>query len=67
MVSESFTLLRAHDLTKVGNGGGVGSEEIIVHRVPVGEIGEAIAQWRRQGFGIDVRMLALLGPGLLAR
>jgi len=67
MVSESFTLLRAHDLTRVGNGGGVGSEEIIVHRVPVKDIGKAIARWREQGYGIDVRMLALLGPGLLAR
>lgn len=67
MVSESFTLLRAHGLAKVGNGGGVGSEEIVVHRVALTEIGEAIARWREQGYGIDVRILLLLGPGILAR
>lgn len=38
MVSESFTLLRAHDLVKVGEGGGVESEDITVHRVPMSDI-----------------------------
>jgi ADP-ribose pyrophosphatase len=67
MVSESFTLLRAHGLTKVGDGGGTDSEDITVHRVPLAKIGEAIAAWRAEGYAIDVRMLLLLGPGLLAR
>ena len=35
MVSESFTLMLATGLTKVGAGGGVDSEDIIVHRVPL--------------------------------
>jgi ADP-ribose pyrophosphatase len=65
MVSESFTLLKAHGLTKVGEGGGTDSEDITVHRVPVSGIAEAIADWRAQGLAIDVRMLLLLGPGLL--
>lgn len=65
MVSESFTLLRAHDLVKVGDGGGVDSEDITVHRVPLSGICEAVAQWRAQGFAIDVKMLTLLGPGIL--
>ena len=65
MVSESFTLLRAHDLEKVGPGGGTDSEEITVHRVPICGIEQAIADWRRQGLGIDVRILLLLGPGIL--
>lgn len=65
MVSESFTLLRAHRLTKVGEGGGTDSEDITVHRVLLSGIAEAIAKWRAQGYGIDVRMLMLLGPGLL--
>lgn len=65
MVSESFTLLKAHGLTKVGEGGGTDSEDITVHRVPVSSIAEAIADWRAQGLAIDVRMLLLLGPGLL--
>jgi ADP-ribose pyrophosphatase len=65
MVSESFTLLKAHGLTRVGEGGGTESEDITVHRVPLSGIGEAIAGWRAHGYAIDVRMLTLLGPGLL--
>lgn len=65
MVSESFTLFRAHDLTKVGEGGGVDSEDIVVHRVPLAEIEAAIALWRAEGYAIDVKMLTLLGAKLL--
>jgi len=65
MVSESFTLLKAHGLTKVGEGGGTDSEDITVHRVPLSGIGDAIARWRAEGYAIDVRMLMLLGPGLI--
>ena len=65
MVSESFTLLRAHGLTKVGNGGGVAGEDIVVHRVPLSGIADAIAGWRDEGYAIDVKMLMLLGPMLL--
>jgi ADP-ribose pyrophosphatase len=66
MVSESFTLFRAFELEKVGEGGGVGSEDIRVHLVPLASIGEAISGWRAQGFAIDVKLLTVLGPGLLA-
>ena len=66
MVSESFTLVRARQLTKVGEGGGVASENITVHRVPLGDIASFIADKRTDGCGIDVRMLLLLGQGLLA-
>lgn len=65
MVSESFTLLRAHDLEKVGDGGGVDSEDIAVHRVPLSGIEQAIADFRAQGYAIDVKMLTLLGAQLL--
>jgi ADP-ribose pyrophosphatase len=65
MVSESFTLLRAHGLSRVGDGGGVEGENITVHRVPVSGIADAIAQWRTRGYSIDVRLLTLLGPGIL--
>jgi ADP-ribose pyrophosphatase len=65
MVSEAFTLVRAHDLVKVGPGGGTESEDITVHRVPLSGIAQAIEGWRAQGYAIDVRMLMLLGPGLL--
>jgi ADP-ribose pyrophosphatase len=65
MVSESFTLVRARDLVKVGDGGGTESEDITVHRVPLAGVADAIAGWRAQGLAIDVRLLMLLGPGLL--
>lgn len=66
MVSESFTLVRARDLTRVGDGGGVGGENITVHRVKLADITSFIAAKRANGCGIDVRMLLLLGQELLA-
>lgn len=65
MVTESFSLLRAHGLRKVGPGGGTESENITVHRVPLKGLADAIADWRAKGLAIDVRMLLLLGPGIL--
>lgn len=61
MITESFTLLRAHDLEQVGPGGGVDGEDIIVHRVPLNGIEQFIAASRERGLGIDVRLLMLLG------
>ena len=66
MVSESFTLVRASKLTKVGEGGGTESENIIVHRVALDNLQEFIAEKRAEGCGIDVRMLMLLGAKFLA-
>lgn len=66
MVTESFTLLRAHGLTKVGPGGGTPGEDITVHRVPLAGLAEFIAERRALGDAIDVRLLMLLGPGILA-
>ncbi len=65
MVSESFTLVRARDLTKVGNGGGVGGEDITVHRIALADLPAFIAGKRKDGCGIDVRMLMLLGQEIL--
>ena len=65
MVSESFTLLKATGLTKTGEGGGTGDEDIKVHRVKLAAIEQEIARFRENGTGIDVRLLLLLGSGLL--
>lgn len=65
MVSESFTLLRAHDLTQVGPGGGLDGEDITVHRVPLAGIVPFLDAQRARGLGIDVRLLMLLGPAFL--
>lgn len=65
MVSESFTLLRAHDLTQVGPGGGTESEQITVHRVPRTRLSAFIAKRRAMGDAMDVKLLLLLGPELI--
>ncbi|NJS13808.1 MAG: NUDIX hydrolase [Sphingopyxis sp.] len=66
MVSESFTLLVAKNLTRVGAGGGVDSENIVVHRVAIGGLAAFIAAKRAEGCGIDVRIAMLLAGDLLA-
>jgi ADP-ribose pyrophosphatase len=65
MISESFTMVRATGLTKIGEGGGTEHEDIVVHRVPLERIAETIAEHRARGHGIDVRLLMLLGGALL--
>lgn len=64
MVSESFTLFRAHDLRRTGEGGGVDGEDIHVHRVALHRLSEQVAAWRAEGFAIDVKLLLLLGTEL---
>lgn len=66
MVSESFTLVRAEGLTRIGEGGGTADENITVHRVPLAGITDFIAARRAEGVAIDVKLLTLLGPSLLA-
>ena len=65
MVTESFTLLRATGLTKVGPGGGTPGENITVHRVALDGLEEFLATRRAMGNAIDVRLLTLLGPKIL--
>ncbi len=65
MVSESFTLFSAHDLVKVGKGGGVSDEDIVVHRIPLADLPTQVAAWREQGYAMDVKLLLLLGAGLI--
>ena len=60
MVSESFTLMRATGLTKVGAGGGTESEDIAIHKVPRTELAEFVARWRAMGHGVDVRIAMLM-------
>jgi len=62
MVTEAFTMFRAKGLTRVGEGGGTADEGITVHRVPMDDIPAFLCAKRAEGYGIDVRMLMLLGP-----
>ena len=65
MLTESFTLVKATGLTKVAEGGGTESEDIVVHRVPIDRIAETVAEHRAKGHGIDVRILLLLAGTIL--
>src|SRR4051812_25611430 len=65
MVSETFSLVRATGLTKVGEGGGEPGENITVHRVPLAQLPAFVADKRAQGMFIDVKLLVLLGGGML--
>lgn len=65
MVSETFTLMIAGDLKKIGNGGGVAGEDIIVHRVPLAEIAGFVAAKRADGVIIDVKLLLLLATEIM--
>jgi ADP-ribose pyrophosphatase len=66
MVSETFSLVRAVGLTKVGDGGGVPGEDITVHRVRLDAIAGFVADKRSAGTMIDVKLLLLLGAGIVA-
>ena len=65
MLEESFTLLKATGLTKVGDGGGTAHEDIAVHRVPLDRVAATIAEHRAKGHAIDAKLITLLGGNLL--
>ena len=60
MLSEGLTLVRAHGLRKIGEGGGDENEDINVHLVPRAEIPNFVEQKRAEGFGVDVKLLLLM-------
>lgn len=60
MLSESFTLVRAHGVRRIGEGGGDENEDIRVHLVARKEIPNFIEQKRAEGFGIDVKLLIFM-------
>lgn len=65
MVSETFTLVKAHGLTKVGDGGGEEHEGITVHRVKLEDVPAFVARKRAEGLFVDVKMLLLLAASIL--
>ena len=60
MVAESFTLVRAHGVKKVGDGGGTEHEEIEVHLVAREDISDFVESRRREGVAIDVKLLLFM-------
>lgn len=65
MTSEGFTLLRADGLERTGEGGGVGGEDIRVHRVPLGDVPAFVERKRAEGAAIDSKLLLLLASSLV--
>lgn len=60
LVAESFTLVRAHGVRKIGDGGGTEHEDIKVHLVPRDEIPAFVEAHRRAGVAIDAKLLLFL-------
>ena len=65
MVSESFTLVRAHGVTRSGEGGGTEHEDIKVHMVAHADIPNFVEQKRAEGVAVDVKLLLLLAGSIL--
>ena len=65
MVSESFTLVRAHGVTRSGEGGGTEHEDIKVHLVAHADIPNFVEQKRAEGVAVDVKLLLLLAGSIL--
>ena len=60
MLSEGFTLVRAHGVSRCGAGGGTEHEDITVHLVARDEIASFIDRKRGEGLAIDVKLLLFL-------
>ena len=60
MLAEGFTLVRAHGVRKIGEGGGDENEDINVHLVARADVSNFIEQKRAEGFGMDAKLLLLL-------
>jgi ADP-ribose pyrophosphatase len=60
MLSEGFTLVRAHGVRRIGEGGGDENEDIKVHLVARAEIPNFIDLKRAEGLGIDVKLLLFM-------
>ncbi len=65
MVAEGFTLVRAHGLQRIGEGGGNEHEEIEVHLVARAGIPAFVERKRAEGCAIDVKLLLLLAADIL--
>ena len=58
MSNERIAFVRARDLTKVGDGGGVDNEDITVHTVPRSDAPRWLMQKHAEGFELDLKLWA---------
>lgn len=66
LVTEGFTLTRAYGLTRIGEGGGIDGEDIVVHRVAMKDVPAFVAAKRAEGLAVDVKISILLAGTMLA-
>lgn len=60
ITSETVVLARAHGLTRTGEGGGVGNEQITVHLVPLANIDSWLREREHEGMLIDLKVWTAL-------
>jgi ADP-ribose pyrophosphatase len=60
MLSEAFTIVRAHGVRRIGEGGGDENEDIKVHLVARADIPNFLEHKRAEGLGMDAKLLLLL-------
>lgn len=58
MSNERIAFVRARELVKVGAGGGVDNEDIIVHAVPCADAPRWLMQKQSEGFELDLKLWA---------
>ena len=58
MSNERIAFVRARDLTKVGEGGGVDNENITVHTVPRSDAPRWLMQKHAEGYELDLKLWA---------
>lgn len=58
MSNERIAFVRARELSKVGEGGGVDDENIIVHAVPRAEAPAWLMRKRAEGYELDLKLWA---------
>lgn len=58
MSSERIAFVRALDLTRVGDGGGVDNEDITVHKVPRAQAPAWLMTRQAEGFELDLKLWA---------
>lgn len=56
ITSEIVSLYRAHDVRRVGKGGGVGSEKITVHMIPRASVERWLRDREREGVLVDLKL-----------
>lgn len=58
MSTEMIAFVRAHDLVRVGDGGGDETENIVVHEVPRREAGAWLFARAAEGYSVDPKLFA---------